>query len=248
MRQARGSMTKKKAVTQRPTRSDGEATKRAILEAAEVIFASHGFEGTPMREIAKRANVKQSLVHYHFETKDYLWEEVVRRRSTAINAFRQKQLEELFSGGTIPTLERVLEAFYAPNAYTHGGSIATMVPYSQVALAITMGSDERSKLAAGKFFDGIALIFIEAFQKCVPGLSLADAVWGYLFALGARAHVHAKNDRAKRLSNGTCDNEDLKDVVKRVIPFAAAGIRNLAATSDQPAKPASIDNGLAPSK
>lgn len=197
-----------------------------------------------MREIAKQANVKQSLVHYHFETKDNLWEEVIRRRSTAINAFRQSQLEELFAGGVTPTLEQVLEAFYAPNAYTHGGSIATMVPYSQLALSITIGSDERSKAMAGKFFDGIALIFIEAFLKCVPGLSLADAVWGYLFALGARAHVHARNDRAKRLSNGTCTNDDLKDVVKRVIPFAAAGIRNLAATAEQSTQPASIDGGL----
>jgi AcrR family transcriptional regulator len=226
-------------------RKDGDFTKQAILEAAEVVFASHGFEGAPMREIAKRAEVNQALVHYHFATKDNLWEEVIKRRSTAINAFRQGLVDQLFADSAAPTLESVLGAFYAPTAYTHGGSTATMVHYSQLAVSVTIGGDERSKAVTGKYFDGIAHIFIDAFQKCVPGLSLVDAVFSYLFALGARSHVHAHNDRAARLSNGACTNENLETVVDRVIPFVAAGIRQLAAGSIQPSPTANIESGSA---
>lgn len=223
-------------------RKDGDETKQAILDAAEVVFAAFGFEGAPVREIAKGANVTQALVHYHFETKEKLFDEVIKRRSSAINAFRQGLIDKLFEGGAIPTLERVLEAFYAPTAYTHGGSRRTMVPYSQLAVHVTIGADKRSKKLTEKYFDGIARIFIDVFQKCVPGLSIGDAVYAYMFALGARSHVHAHNDRAERLSNGACTNKDLQDVVKRVIPFVAAGIRQLALQSQNQPPAARTDS------
>lgn len=214
-------------------RKDGDLTKQAILAAAEVVFASHGFEGANMREIAKEAEVTQALIHYHFANKENLWEEVIKRRSSAINDFRKGLLDQLFANGSTPTLESVLGIFYAPTAYTHGGSTKTMVPYAQLAITTTIGGDKRSQMVTKKYFDGIAYMFIDAFQKCVPGLSLADAVLGYLFALGARAHVHARNGRMARLSSGACSNDNLEDVVKRVIPFAAAGIRQLAVSSNQ---------------
>ena len=226
-------------------RKDGEETKQAILDAAEVVFAAYGFEGAPVREIAKGADVTQALVHYHFDTKEKLFDEVIKRRSTAINAFRQEQIEKLFVNGTTPTLESVLEAFYAPTAYTYGGSRRTMVPYSQLAVHVTIGADKRSKQLTEKYFDGIAKIFIDVFQKCVPGLSLSDAVFGYMFALGARSHVHAHNDRAERLSNGACSNKDLRDVVNRVIPFVAAGIRQLASQGQNQPTAARIDSASA---
>lgn len=218
-------------------RKDGDATKQAILDAAEVVFASHGYEGAPMKSVAQTAGVTQALIHYHFETKERLFEEVLRRRSTAINAFRQGFVDKLFANGAIPALEELLEAFYAPTAYTYGGSKATMVPYSQLAATVTIAPDERSKILTERYFDGIALIFIDAFQKCVPGLALSDAVFAYMFALGARAHVHAHNDRAARLSKGACSNEDLRSVVDRVIPFVAAGIRQLATGGANPSSP-----------
>ena len=60
------------------------STQEGILDAAEEVFASHGYEGASMRAIAKKANVNQALLHYHFQTKDNLYETVVKRRSSAI--------------------------------------------------------------------------------------------------------------------------------------------------------------------
>lgn len=235
-------MSKKTA----PKKQDGDATKQAILNAAEVVFAAFGFEGAPMSAIAKGAKVGQPLIHYHFKSKEKLFDEVIRRRSTAINAFRQGFIDELFANGATPSLEAVLEAFYAPTAYSHGGSQATKGSYSQLAATVTIGGDKRSKKVTEKYFDPIAHIFIDALLKCVPGLSLSDAVFGYMFALGARAHIHAHNDRVERLSKGVCSNTRLEDVVARVIPFVAAGIRQLAATGIKDTSPkADVANELA---
>jgi AcrR family transcriptional regulator len=209
------------------------ATQESILDAAEQVFASYGYEGAAMREIAKRARVNQALLHYHFETKDNLYERVVERRSSAINNYRIELLDALHADGHLPTLEQLLYVLYAPHAYMRGGSPNTVAAYTQMILAITIGSDERSQALMTKYFDGIARRFIDAFMQVQPELSRSDAVWAYLFALGVRAQVHARNNRAARLSDGLCDNTDLEEVVALVVPFVAAGIRQLAAASSK---------------
>lgn len=59
---------------------DPEATRTAILEAAEELFLINGFNGTALSEIAARAGVTKSLLHHHFGPKESLWHEVKVRR------------------------------------------------------------------------------------------------------------------------------------------------------------------------
>ena len=63
----------------RPKDADPEQTRVTILDAAEDEFAEHGFHGTRMMAIAKRAEVTHGLLHYYFESKDGLYEQVVGR-------------------------------------------------------------------------------------------------------------------------------------------------------------------------
>lgn len=49
------------------------STKARILEAAEEVFATRGFEGASTREIAARAGVNISSLHYHWESKETLY-------------------------------------------------------------------------------------------------------------------------------------------------------------------------------
>lgn len=48
-----------------------------ILEAAKNKFAVAGFEGVSTRQIAEEAGVAQSLLLYHFESKEALWQDVM---------------------------------------------------------------------------------------------------------------------------------------------------------------------------
>ena len=50
-----------------------EPNRERILAVALEEFADKGFEGTTTAEIARRAQVTQPLVHYHFDSKDDLW-------------------------------------------------------------------------------------------------------------------------------------------------------------------------------
>jgi TetR/AcrR family transcriptional regulator len=53
-----------------------EATRAAIITAAERVFAEKGFAGASMSAIAAEARVTKSLIHYHFTSKQALWQEI----------------------------------------------------------------------------------------------------------------------------------------------------------------------------
>lgn len=69
-------------------RHDPEASRAAILDAAQRLFLDRGFAGASMSEIAKGSGVTKSLIHHHFGSKEALWEEVKRTRF--VHYYRQQ--------------------------------------------------------------------------------------------------------------------------------------------------------------
>ncbi|MGI9424326.1 MAG: TetR/AcrR family transcriptional regulator [Hyphomicrobiaceae bacterium] len=63
--------------------TDDKDGRERILQVARRCFARWGFEGTSTRKIASEANVAQSLILYHFATKEELW------RSVMVDSFLQ---------------------------------------------------------------------------------------------------------------------------------------------------------------
>ena len=60
-----------------------EINERAILAAAEAVFAERGFGGATMSAIAARAGSPKANIHYYFPTKERLYRAVVERVLTA---------------------------------------------------------------------------------------------------------------------------------------------------------------------
>ncbi len=54
----------------------GEQTKQHLLDAAQKLFAEHGFRKTSVRDIAKEAGSNVAAVNYHFGSKENLYHEV----------------------------------------------------------------------------------------------------------------------------------------------------------------------------
>ena len=67
----------------RPRPTIREENERALLEAAEWIFAEQGFAGATTAAIARRAGVPKANLHYYFPTKEGLYRAVVERVLTA---------------------------------------------------------------------------------------------------------------------------------------------------------------------
>ncbi len=56
-----------------PGKTHTSDTPRRIANAALAAFAEYGFDGATTRDIAKRAQVNQGLITYHFQSKEALW-------------------------------------------------------------------------------------------------------------------------------------------------------------------------------
>ncbi|MDO5605448.1 MAG: TetR/AcrR family transcriptional regulator [Paracoccus sp. (in: a-proteobacteria)] len=213
------------------TETTGSTAKRnvriQIMDAAERVFAVVGFAGATTRAIADEAKVNLGLIHYHFGSKEELFEQVIARRSGQINAYRRKLLADVLSDPGGVGLEEMLEALIRPTiemSNEHGDAGQS---YSRIIVQIASGTDERSIALTGENFDAIALEFVDAFETHVPGLGRENAVWAYINTISLSLLMMARTGRTKALSGGLCDESDTEASIRRTVRFLAAGTRAL---------------------
>jgi AcrR family transcriptional regulator len=60
-------------------KTKGALTSERILDAAEIVFSEAGFEGSSLREIARRAGIHQPGIYNHFDGKRELYAAVLDR-------------------------------------------------------------------------------------------------------------------------------------------------------------------------
>ena len=65
--------------TARATTADGDAVRRRILDAAEGVFAAHGYAGATTQEIAAAADIRKRMLFYYFRSKAALYRAVLER-------------------------------------------------------------------------------------------------------------------------------------------------------------------------
>ncbi len=58
--------------------SDQSSTEIKIFEAAREVFQAKGLEGARMQEIADRADINKSMLHYYYRSKEKLFEKVYK--------------------------------------------------------------------------------------------------------------------------------------------------------------------------
>ena len=89
-----------------------EARRRAIIEAGLQAFTAQGFTATRLDDVAVRAGIGKGTIYLYFDSKEALFEEVVRE-----NLFpAQEELESLvaqFEGSATELLTTHLRYFYA---------------------------------------------------------------------------------------------------------------------------------------
>ena len=84
-------------------------TKNDLLEAAEKLFAEHGFARSSLRAITREAGANLASVNYHFGSKEGLVRAVFARRLEPLNQERLALLDRcLESAAGDPDLVAVL--------------------------------------------------------------------------------------------------------------------------------------------
>ena len=101
---------------QRPNRRPiSDATREAILRAAEDEFAARGFGGARSDAIAERAGVNKALPFYHFGSKTRLYEEVLKRALAGFGEIVTHTIESPQPGERLAFFLRDLSSYLAAN-------------------------------------------------------------------------------------------------------------------------------------
>lgn len=61
-----------------PAHNDGGAKRRQIIDGARAVFLAAGFDGASMNDIARAAGVSKGTLYAYFESKDALFEAIIR--------------------------------------------------------------------------------------------------------------------------------------------------------------------------
>lgn len=97
-----------------------DGTTTAILDAAEQLFATNGYDATSIRELTRHAGVNVAAVHYHFGDKPAVLRAVTNRVVEPLNArrFRLLDLAEAAAAPDRPPVDAVMDAFIRPDIET----------------------------------------------------------------------------------------------------------------------------------
>jgi AcrR family transcriptional regulator len=212
-------------------RSAGGAPRRErILDAAEALFAEHGYDGVTLRQIARRADVDVALASYHFGKKLDLFEAVFTRRAQTLNEARLDALRasQDRAGKAGPSVEEIIEAFLRPLELAQETGDDGWRHYLAL-IAYINNSPYWGPRMMSRLFDELVQEFIAALEKALPGATRQDIYWCYHNLSGALTLTLAQTKRIDNLSGGLCRSEDLQAAYDHMIPFVAAGFREVCA-------------------
>jgi len=198
-------------------------TPQRLLDAAEALFAEHGFAETSLRAITTRARANLAAVHYHFGSKDELLRAVFARRLTALNEERLARLAVLETGGEPITVQAALAAFIEPSLRLHragiqGEQFTRLLGRAQIEAADGLRDFLRDQYAS----------VLERFQRTLvrllPELSPGEIRWRLYFAVGVLSFTYAGAPSSRRLFavQGFGDEAWLQ---QQLIGFLTAGLR-----------------------
>jgi AcrR family transcriptional regulator len=208
----------------------GQPTKIRILDAAERLFARHGFEATSLRAIIVEAQVNLASVHYYYRSKEGLIRAVIERRFAPINQERLRLLDQcqLAPGDPPPSVEQIVEAFLLPMVSVGVKKSSHNSTLLQLGGRILLESGASFERIVAEQFKEVARRFFEAFQRALPHLAPNEIAWRMNFTIGATAKAMFAGIPMKVLSDAFQDvdeESEFKQIASRLIRFTVAGMK-----------------------
>jgi AcrR family transcriptional regulator len=201
------------------------ATKAAVFNAAERLFALHGFQNVSVRDITAEAGVNLASVNYHFGSKDALLFAIFRRRTGELNRERIRMLHEASDRHQgKPPVRDILEALFAPPLKWADPENDRRISVQFIIRARSEGTAEMREALQND------VSHLERFANALiaarPDLPREEVYWRLHFCLGmVHNNRFVEFDRLHHLSGGLTREGDAQALLKRMLDFAEAGFR-----------------------
>lgn len=200
-------------------------TKTKILNAAELLFAEKGFATTSLREITSDAEVNLAAVNYHFGSKKELIKALMKRYLDQLSPILVTALTKVNEQAEQPTLEQVFTAFIEP--------LLTLNDYRENGTSIFLQLLGRSYTDSQGFlrwfitttYPDILDNFVAAVHRAYPELSSEDIFWRLHFTMGTAVFTMSSTGALIDIAQNDFDEKvDVAGVIRRIIPYVAAGV------------------------
>jgi len=215
---------KKKELSRKLERPENE-TRVAIIDAAEKLFAGHGLSGVSLRTIVADASANLAAIHYHFGSKEALFEAVYARRARVIADDRLHRLQEIAAAGKTPTVEAVIEAFLVPGIRDDIPRRSGGATFARLRARLMADDSEFGRALQAKYFDESSKAFLVVLATLLPHLPARELHWRFHFMLGAMMYQMAKVNRIEQLSDGKFSAADVNVGLDRLVAFFAYGFK-----------------------
>jgi AcrR family transcriptional regulator len=196
------------------------------MDAAEALFIERGYEGTSIRDIARRASSHLGTLHYFWGNKDALFRAVCERRFDTIQAEQLRRLRACrarLGRGDDLRLTEIVRALVEPPLHVVGASEAerhsVRLLYGRV---LTEPSAVVMRIVRDMFRDSTAL-FVELMRACSPNLSEDGFYWRLTCTLGAFIFAQSFGDRVAFAAGRRLGAVDWSQVADEVTGFIVRG-------------------------
>lgn len=193
-------------------------TREKILDAARVLFADLGYEGTSVREIAKKAEVNVASVNYYFNSKENLFLEVMK--SSYIECANELKSIMEKCGGNIE--EGLVEAFryFIANAHSLKTHFKIKLSSQHSHHQVAEGTEDSAYGPPGGSVLALAL------KKMSPQASEKDIHWALrtLFSHIIQTSLIHSSCIQNNQHLAFCSQGDLEDGIRRLVRIVVQDI------------------------
>ena len=202
-----------------------KTVQERLLDAAERLFAEHGFDGTSVRELAGAAECNVAAVNYYFGGKENLYVEVWRRMMKRMVETRLASIEQVMSKeGEAPSLEDFLRSF----AYAFLGPLLDESKSGRI-LRLYAHEMVNPHLPANMFVQEVVRPTMgamhQALVKVCPELEESKVPLVIFSIAGQLAHTAHLRSMMEHAENDELGVFDVGQYIEHVVAFSAAGIR-----------------------
>jgi AcrR family transcriptional regulator len=223
---------------ERNKQREASTTTERLLNAAERLFAEHGYDGVGMRALADEAGVNLGATTYHYGSKEKLYIETVMQRFRPIGEERIKllrQAEQEAKGKPVP-VEKIVDCMLRPPFMT-----VLVHPHFPALLArnLFMPPPFMQEVLA-KELPTFNEPFVAALARTLPNLPLKVLQMRDMFAGGVSLMVSRQLSKMPmRNSPAFCEF-----VIKEMVTFIAAGLRTESTISGSDVPPMASSQAL----
>ncbi|MGW7295457.1 TetR/AcrR family transcriptional regulator [Streptomyces xiamenensis] len=170
-------------------------TRTKILDAAERLFAEHGYRGTSVRAITDLAGANLAAVGYHFGSKAELLAAVARRVTAPIIAAQSAGLDTLLARTPDPSVAELVEAFAGPLFDEMPAGDESGARTSRLIVTILSDPAEEARSWTGPDENMVGERYLAAFARALPGLAPQELFFRIrgIFAVTAVDRVEVYN-------------------------------------------------------